>query len=233
MRVAFYAPLKPPDHPVPSGDRAIARALMHALRRTGHDVELASTFRSWEGAGDRTRQARLRAAGERHAERCLGRIGARGPGGRPDVWFTYHLYHKAPDWLGPKIARDLGIPYVVAEASVAPKQANGPWADGYDASLAAVRQAERVVVLNSDDLPGLARARGGDRGLIRVPPFLDLAAVVSGSGNAAGAPTPFAIATAPAGPMGSAPEPTTLAIVAAGLMMIGLRRRGKATNEAT
>ena len=25
MRVAFYAPLKPPDHPVPSGDRRVAR----------------------------------------------------------------------------------------------------------------------------------------------------------------------------------------------------------------
>ncbi|MGU9958328.1 MAG: hypothetical protein ACNYPI_12195 [Arenicellales bacterium WSBS_2016_MAG_OTU3] len=20
---------------------------------------------------------------------------------KPDLWFTYHAYHKAPDWLGP------------------------------------------------------------------------------------------------------------------------------------
>ena len=25
MRIAFYAPLKPPDHPMPSGDRRIAQ----------------------------------------------------------------------------------------------------------------------------------------------------------------------------------------------------------------
>src|SRR5258705_179814 len=30
MRIAFYAPLKPPSHPVPSGDRRIARLLLQA-----------------------------------------------------------------------------------------------------------------------------------------------------------------------------------------------------------
>ena len=36
MRIAFYAPLKPPDHPVPSGDRRMARLLMAALATAGH-----------------------------------------------------------------------------------------------------------------------------------------------------------------------------------------------------
>ncbi len=35
MKVAFYAPLKPPDHPVPSGDRQLAQALLQALRAGG------------------------------------------------------------------------------------------------------------------------------------------------------------------------------------------------------
>ncbi len=30
MRVAFYAPLKPPTHPHPSGDRCMARLLLAA-----------------------------------------------------------------------------------------------------------------------------------------------------------------------------------------------------------
>ena len=30
----------------------------------------------------------------------------------PDVWFTYHVHHKAPDLLGPAVSRALGIPYV-------------------------------------------------------------------------------------------------------------------------
>ena len=40
MRIAFYAPLKSPNHPVPSGDRLMARLLIAALQRAGHDVEI-------------------------------------------------------------------------------------------------------------------------------------------------------------------------------------------------
>jgi len=35
MATAFYAPLKAPDHPVPSGERAMARLLLEALERAG------------------------------------------------------------------------------------------------------------------------------------------------------------------------------------------------------
>ena len=45
---------------------------------------------------------------------------------RPDLWFTYHLYYKAPDLVGPLVAGALGIPYAVAEASVAHKRAGKP-----------------------------------------------------------------------------------------------------------
>ena len=31
MRIAFYAPLKPPTHPIPSGDREVARLKLAAL----------------------------------------------------------------------------------------------------------------------------------------------------------------------------------------------------------
>jgi len=53
MRIAFYAPMKPPDHPVPSGDRRMARLLLAALRRGGHQVSLASRIRARDGTGDR------------------------------------------------------------------------------------------------------------------------------------------------------------------------------------
>ena len=52
MRIAFYAPLKPPDHPIASGDRTVARMLLAALKLGGHDVGLASRFRSYD-SGDR------------------------------------------------------------------------------------------------------------------------------------------------------------------------------------
>ncbi len=151
MRIAFYAPLKPPDHPVPSGDRRMARLLIAALRLGGHRVDLASRFRAYDGSGDTARQRRLAARGGRLAERLIRRYRATPPEGRPQAWFTYHLYHKAPDWLGPAVSAALGIPYVVAEASHAPKRQNGPWAVGYAAAAAAIGAADAVVGFNPVD----------------------------------------------------------------------------------
>src|SRR4029079_17595767 len=138
MRIAFYAPLKPPDHPVASGDRAMARALIGALERAGHEVTLATHFRSYD-SGDARRQARLRAEGRKIAHRYLRKVERSGK--PPEIWFTYHLYHKAPDWLGPLVSKRLGIPYVVAEASYAPKQAGGRWDLGHHAVEDAIRSA--------------------------------------------------------------------------------------------
>src|SRR5690606_22702559 len=101
MRIAFYAPMKPPDHATPSGDVRVARLLIAALRRAGNRVELASRLRSWEGTGDARRQARIAALGARNARRLVARYRRAPAGARPDLWFTYHLYHKAPDWIGP------------------------------------------------------------------------------------------------------------------------------------
>jgi glycosyltransferase involved in cell wall biosynthesis len=150
MRIAFYAPLKSPDHPIPSGDRRVAQLFMTALRTAGHDVFLASRFRSYEGGGDPARQERLASLGARLADRFLTRCRAE-PETEPDLWFTYHLYHKAPDWLGPRIAASLAIPYVIAEASDAPKQAGRAWAAGRHAAERAIRQSDAVIGLNPAD----------------------------------------------------------------------------------
>ena len=56
MRIAFYAPLKAPDHPTASGDRLIAGLLVRALARAGHEVVIVSRLRTFDGAGDRRRQ---------------------------------------------------------------------------------------------------------------------------------------------------------------------------------
>lgn len=169
MRVAFYAPLKPPQHPVPSGDRRIARLLLEALRRGGHEPIVASRFRSREPAGDPVRQARLAELGQKLALRLLRQW--RGP--KPDVWLTYHLYYKAPDWIGPLLAEYWDIPYLAAEASFAPKRAGGPWDIGHRAVGEAVRRAAAVLCLNPNDkacLEPLAAGRLHD-----LPPFVDIA----------------------------------------------------------
>jgi len=183
MKVAFYAPLKPPDHANPSGDRLIARLLLEALRRSGNQPLLLSRFRSWEGRGDAARQDRLRRVGERLGRRLLRRLFALDPANRPRCWFTYHLYHKAPDWIGPLVSRSLDIPYVVAEASVAEKQRDGPWREGFAAASTAISGADLLIALNTTDLPGVASLMAEHARLVHLPPFLDLAAFEARNGR--------------------------------------------------
>ena len=167
--------MKAPTHVVPSGDRHVARLLMRVLQSNGHRVELASTFRSWEGKGDTQRQRRLRKLGECLAQRLVRRYRALPSARRPHLWMTYHLFHKAPDWLGPSVSRALGIPYVVAEASYAPKQVNGPWAIGHVAAGEAIARADAVIALNSSDVPCIVPLLGGPQRVTSLRPFLDTA----------------------------------------------------------
>jgi glycosyltransferase involved in cell wall biosynthesis len=173
MQIAFYAPLKPPDHPVASGDRTMARMLVAALEHAGHDVTLASHFRSYDG-GDPKRQARVREEGRKLAHRYLRKLDKSG-GPKPDLWFTYHLYHKAPDWLGPLVAGRLRIPYVVAEASYAPKQEGGPWQLGHEAVAEALRRADLVLQPNPADAECVLPLLAAPERLVPLTPFIDTA----------------------------------------------------------
>src|SRR5215472_10899710 len=175
MRIAFYAPLKPPDHETPSGDRRVARLLLDALRLAGHEPVLASHLRSFDPVGRAFRQKKLAAHGRQAAERLIARWRAH-PETAPGLWFTYHLYYKAPDWLGPAVSAALCIPYVVAEASFATKRAAGPWDIGHRAVEAALRQADRVIGLNTADRDGVLPLLAHPERYVALPPFLDASA---------------------------------------------------------
>jgi glycosyltransferase involved in cell wall biosynthesis len=177
MRVAFYAPLKAPDHPVPSGDRVMARLLVAALTRAGHQVELASRLRAFDGAGVPATQERIRRQAESRAAKLIGRWRAAPESERPKAWFTYHLYYKAPDWIGPACADALGIPYLVAEASHAPKRAEGPWAAGHAQAALGVMSADSVFCINPVDMAALEPLVLDPGRLVRLPAFLDIDAV--------------------------------------------------------
>ena len=179
MKIAFYAPLKPPDHPVPSGDRLIANLLLKALERAGHAPELVARFRSYEGRGDAARQQRLKSVGERLAERLARRLTRLGESERPRLWVTYHLYHKAPDWIGPSLSRVLGIPYVVIEGTVAPKQLGGSWRQGFAAATRAISEADLVVAINRSDMPCVREVLKDPHRLVHLEPFIDLSAFSS------------------------------------------------------
>ena len=174
LNIWFYAPLKAPGHPSPSGDRRVARLLERALQLAGHRVTVASSLRSFDRDGNARRQRRIRFKGKRVARRLIRHAQRLAHRDRPHLWLTYHLYHKAPDWLGPEIADALGIPYVVVEASFAPKQARGRWALGHRASRAAIASADAVAALNQDDIDCVAPLLKTDSVLTFLRPFLEL-----------------------------------------------------------
>ena len=96
----------------------MARALMSALKSGGHDVTLASELRIYDPDGLPKTQAELRAA----ASREINRITNLGHLEKWQVWITYHNYYKAPDLIGPTVARALDIPYILVEATRAKKR---------------------------------------------------------------------------------------------------------------
>ncbi|MEL6792536.1 MAG: glycosyltransferase family 4 protein [Pseudomonadota bacterium] len=169
-RIAFYAPMKAPDHPSPSGDRRIARLLMHALDRGGWEVGLASRLRAHQRDGNKAAQDYLFQEAERIADRLADDM-AEDP---PSVWFTYHCYYKAPDLIGPKVARNMGIPYVVAEGYRARKRLTGPYARFSEAAEAALDQARIIFYLQKRGLDALERDRTEGQELIHLPPFTAL-----------------------------------------------------------
>jgi len=181
MRIAFYAPLKSPTHETPSGDRRVARLVMDALAGAGHRVELVSAFRSYDAGGDPAHQADLRTQGAALGRALALQWLAGPPAVRPDLWFTYHAYFKAPDWLGPESSAMLDIPYVIAEASHAGKRAGGPWDIGHRGALAAIRRADLLLCPTRDDMQALREVAAAPERVAWLPPFLDPAPFRAGA----------------------------------------------------
>lgn len=171
MKIAFYAPMKPPDHPVPSGDRRMSRGFIRVLERLGHDVRLVCRLRSYDRTGDQLHQLRLAHTAAGLSQRLADRLSRDWV---PDLWFTYHCYHKAPDLLGPTVSERLGIPYVVAEPSFARRRREGAWAVGHAGSIRALSRADLLLPMTKVDVRGLQAAGSRIKGVVqRLPPFLD------------------------------------------------------------
>jgi glycosyltransferase involved in cell wall biosynthesis len=165
-RIAFYAPLKSPNHTNPSGDRTIARALVDVLS-TIDAVDLVSEFRSRDGVGSSSYQTGLINAAKDEIARLVAN------GTKWDVWVTYHNYYKAPDLLGPAVCKQLGIPYLIVEASIASKRLVGPWARFARLADAASAAAVTIFYFTKRDLPALEKARNPGQSLVHLRPFLN------------------------------------------------------------
>lgn len=171
--IAFYAPLKSPNHAVPSGDRKIARLFMAALEQAGFTVELASQLRSFDKQGNQERQQRMLVIAKKEAQRILRRW--RKQEFQPVAWFSYHLYYKAPDLIGAIICQQLNIPYIVAEASWSQKRAHGPWALYHHQVDIALQQAKRVICINPVDKVALDKFYQSRKSnpVVSLPAFID------------------------------------------------------------
>jgi len=178
MKVAFYAPMKSPAHPIPSGDRRMGQLFMQALKGAGFDVELVSEFRSFEKNGDPNQQRNLQRDAQAEALDIISRYKQLPLQDRPRLWFTYHIYHKAPDWIGPVVCKALGIPYCIAEASHAPKQRFGKWAEGYAAAASAILAADKVFHMTRLDGNCLKDLLGDRDTLVHLPPFVEVENIV-------------------------------------------------------
>jgi glycosyltransferase involved in cell wall biosynthesis len=175
MRVLLHTPLKSPDSPIPSGDREMARGLGRLLRRLGHTVVMPAMSRVAPGVPAPQDHLALERCARAQAQRLISRwraLPARHPE-RFDLWLTYHCYYRKPDWLGPIVTRALGAPYVLIEASHAPRRAQGPTRLGHRAVERALAAADLVLTVNPRDVAGVkARLRPGAH-QVWLPPFID------------------------------------------------------------
>ncbi len=171
MTLAFYAPLKPPDHPNPSGDRTMARSLRAALGAAGFETEIASVLRTRDGAGDADVQSRLLA----EAEAMIPDLIERGRAAGWRAWVTYHNYYKAPDLLGWRVAAALDIPYLLIEATRARKRLDGPWAQFAEAAETACDRAHAIFYFTERDAYALNRDAPDGQQLRHLRPFLNRA----------------------------------------------------------
>ncbi|GGB41143.1 glycosyl transferase [Roseibium aquae] len=203
MKIAFTAPMKPLDHPEPSGDRTMGRLFVRAARLAGHEVRVASTFRAWsKSGGEAQRHLKEAALEEAH------RIGDtwEEEGYRPDIFLTYHVYHKAPDWIGPVLADRFNLPYAILEASRAPKHQEGAFRLGFADADRALHRADMVAALHEADAQCLRPVLASGQ-LTVLLPFIDTQA--------------FEVASNLAKPLANAP----LDLLAVGMMRPGDKER--------
>ncbi|MGB0504990.1 MAG: glycosyltransferase family 4 protein [Pikeienuella sp.] len=169
-RIAFYAPMKSPDHPNPSGDRRTARLILKALDRGGWDAFLASKLRAHQRDGNAAGQDYLFVEAERLKDLLIREHEANPPA----LWFTYHCYYKAPDLIGPDVAKALGIPYVVAEGYRAKKRLTGNYARFAEAAESALDYADVIFNLTERGRIALEKYQTKDQKLVQLKPFTAL-----------------------------------------------------------
>jgi len=180
MKIAFYAPIKPPDHPIASGDRLIAQNLIKALELGGHTVTLASRFIAYSKREADTILAERKALALREADRVLEGL-RHDP---PDLFITYHPYCKAPDWIGPRATQGLLIPYITVEAARTGQgfeNGGDRWKNWREEAQAGIMAADQHIALKPADRAYLTGLGVDTARIDLLKPFIDMDALEIGS----------------------------------------------------
>ncbi|MFN3671140.1 MAG: glycosyltransferase family 4 protein [Bosea sp. (in: a-proteobacteria)] len=151
----------------------MARQIAAALEALGHAVTPVSEARAYLSEPDEAALARRKA----EAEDRLARLEDEWQTGaaRPELWFTYHSYYKAPDLLGPQVRSRLDIPYVVAEASDSQRRAIGEWAQHVALARAGFAAADLHLCFTDRDRQGIEPHAGARTRFLAFPPFITAA----------------------------------------------------------
>ncbi|MCP4074002.1 MAG: glycosyltransferase family 4 protein [Hyphomicrobiales bacterium] len=169
--IAFYAPLKPPDHPIPSGDRRMAGNLYAALEKAGYNVFLASRYICYSKRWSEEYFNIRRQGAIEEAERLIKLWGQQKR--KPDLWFSFHNYCKAPDWLGMHICNQLDIPLVLGKPCKTGQGPNGEWDKWRVEAQRCIAMAEANIVMTYNDKEYLESLVPKDK-IFWIPPFLDI-----------------------------------------------------------
>jgi len=150
MRICFYAPFKPLGHSNPSGDLIIATGLHDFLVAQGHQVLIASSFRTRWIYLNPIRFIKLFKE-RRDTSLRLQKFS-------PDLWLSYHCYYKAPDLLGPGLCKKFNIPYCIFQGIYSTKQRRRLKAKiGFYLNRHSLLQADQLFSNRKVDLENLQR----------------------------------------------------------------------------
>lgn len=167
MRVFFFAPFKAISSPIPSGDREIGRGLFSFLSAQKEEVKVLSNFHSllfW-----------FHIWGVLLYFPFLIVAFFRVLLWRPDYFFTYHLYYKAPDPFAFWLASIFNKPHFIFEGmySLKPRDSWKTW-PGWFLTKLAIERASHVFTDKTDDIESLERILAKEK-ITYIPPSIDTA----------------------------------------------------------
>ncbi len=149
MRILFYTPFVPLNHPRDSGDKAIAHSIVEFLKSRGMRVTTPSHFSS-EWIWRRPWMWGSLWAARRAMRRAL-------VAEQPDAVLVYHSYYRAPDCLSPVAARR-GVPVFHVGSAYASRRARS-WRTrpGHQLNLKALRYAAHCFTMKTPEYENLRR----------------------------------------------------------------------------